>query len=162
MSTLALTAAAVGTPISLPTWGRIVQIVRIALFLEPPRTDLLGSVLDVSERYTISRRGRDIHLVLRGHLTADDARESTEAFIELVGQDDVRFIVDLGDLHGYDSEARRQWTRVLRPLRKRITIIYFVGETAPLVGMAASAVAIAVGLYMKFVKTHADVPEDER
>jgi hypothetical protein len=113
--------------------------------------------------YTIHRHGRNVHLRLRGHFKTDDAVAATTAFVDLIGEDVVRFVVDLGALEGYDKEARLLWQKILAPLRKQISMIYFIGDAPPLIRMAASAVALAVGVRMRFLKDLADLPaKDEK
>ena len=109
--------------------------------------------------YSIRREGRDVHLVLRGHFSADAALGSTDAFRALVGMDAIRFIVYIGELDGYDKEARLAWQKVLAPMRKQISTIVFVGNASPLIRMAAATVALAVGLHMRFVARPEDIPK---
>jgi len=97
--------------------------------------------------------GNDVYLALTGHFTAEEAEEATARFIVLVGEDTVRFIVDLGQLNSYDKDARIRWQKILAPMKQQISIIIFVGDAPPLVRMAASTVALAVGIRMKFVST---------
>lgn len=111
--------------------------------------------------YSLHRSGNDVHLELVGHFTAESAEDATEQFRTMIGTDVIRFIVDLGKMTGYDKAARVRWTEVLRPLKEQIDIIYFIGEAPPLIRMAASAVALAVGIRMRFVKKLAEVPASE-
>lgn len=117
-----------------------------------------GDAQEDMNTYSIYRMGDDVFLNLQGHFAKEAAEDATRAFIELIEQDEVRFIVDLGKLKSYDKEARIRWQQVLKPVRKQISIIYFLGEAPPLIRMAASAVALAVGVRMKFVASQADVP----
>lgn len=158
MSTEALIDLRPSVAISWQPRSRIASIVRFVVAAGARFARVLASVVDVSEGYSISRTGDDVVLKLRGHFTADEAVASTEAFVDLVGFDDIRLIVDLGELKSYDKEARVRWQQVLRPLKKRIREIVFVGDAPPLVRMAASAVSLAVGIYFRFVATHDDIP----
>lgn len=115
-----------------------------------------------ASHYVLSRVGRDIVLVIQGHLTEEQAAESTAKFKVLVGSAVVRFIVDFGGMSGYDPPARTMWAKALAPMRSQISIIFFVGNPPPLVKMAASAVALAIGVPMKFVKERGEVPTERQ
>ena len=108
--------------------------------------------------FTIYRMRKDVFLNLKDHFTGEEAEKATAEFKTLVGRDVVRFIVDLGALTGYDKAARIRWQKVLMPMKSKIEKIYFIGEATPLIRMAASTVALAVGITMKFVKEQSDVP----
>jgi predicted membrane chloride channel (bestrophin family) len=112
--------------------------------------------------FTIERRGHDVVLAIRGHFTAEAAEQSTAQFKNIVGVDRVRLVVDFGGMTGYDREARTLWQQVLAPLRKQIAMLVFIGDAPPLVKMAASAVALAIGVRMKFAQRLEDVPQPSR
>lgn len=115
--------------------------------------------LEVSGRsYVLSRRGSDVLLEFSGYFAEAQAVEALAQFESMVpfGQP-FRFVVDLEHLQGYDKESRIIWQGALAPRRKDITQIVFVGNPSAIIRMAASAVALAIGVRMRFVDSQADV-----
>lgn len=101
--------------------------------------------------YQVGVEGNTVKLIVVGWF--DDARgkAAVNEFEGLVDGKRLRFVADLSKMTGYDRGAREVWATTLCKTKENVIDIRFLGVKNPLIRMAASTVALAVGIRMTFV-----------
>lgn len=99
--------------------------------------------------WRIERRGKTIEARFDGYLDADAGTESA-AELERATKElrEFRLIFDVGAMEGYDNEARRAWSRVMRLRRQHITSIETIGAS-PIIRLGASLLGMLAGVVVE-------------
>ena len=102
-----------------------------------------------SATWQIERYGKLVEAHFNGFLDADagtkSAAELERATKEL---DEFRLVFHVGSMAGYDNEARRAWSRVMRVRRRHITAIVTIGAS-PIIRLGASLLGALAGVLVE-------------
>ena len=119
------------------------------------RSSSFGESVAADPQHTVWVEADVVHVEIRGHMTEAVALAAIDDFGRAVPLDTSEIFamhVHLGSMHKHDSAAREAWARSLWGLRKQIREIVII-DGKPLQRMAAAAVALALGVQMRFVTT---------
>ncbi|HEX6274095.1 MAG TPA: hypothetical protein VFZ53_13695 [Polyangiaceae bacterium] len=114
----------------------------------------------MDEKWTLrfdERAGR-VFIIGQGFATEQVSKTAADRFLEVLGSNTVDLVVDVGNVTGYASGARRAWQERFYPVRKQLKRLLIVGSNIPsMVRMAATVVAAVTGVPVRFYTTMAEL-----
>jgi len=114
------------------------------------------------ERWTVRYEPASERLFITayGHATEGKSREAAELFKSALGSKTVELVVELDEMTGYTSEARRVWQETFSPVRAQLKRMVVIGTKVPaMVRMGATVVAAVSGIRIVFFGTLAEADQ---
>jgi hypothetical protein len=110
----------------------------------------------VEEKWTLRYQAttQRLFIIAQGYATEEKSAVAAAEFKRLLAQNTVDVVVDLDEMSGYATGARRTWQECFSSVRKQLRRLIIIGtHVSAMVRMGATVVAAVAGIPISFYKT---------